>query len=242
MTVRGSTHTLTAAFFDEPGGVATDPTAGPELTIRLDGAVVHGPVVPTKDSVGLYSYDWAIPADATPGTYVAEWSATMPGETESSTGYETFEVTAEAVVTFTSVARVADRTGVTVSDLQLRQAVGVITAEVGYDLAADPLPVFRARDLRLLGEAVDWQAAYIAEHAELLTREGNLNSASTNGNALSWGEGGSAGALIAPLAAMSLKRLSWRRSRSIPMRRTRTSGGPQTLVHDGSDAEWRPLR
>lgn len=139
--------------------------------------------------------------------------------------------------------QVADRTGIAgVTDANIATARGIIAAEVGYDLSADDLPKFRARDLRLVTEAVDWQAAYVKDHPDLLSRDGNLASASTNGNAVSWGPGGAAGSIVAPLAAMSLRRLSWRRSRSVPMRRVADRPLPQTLTNDGNDAEWKPLR
>ncbi len=138
--------------------------------------------------------------------------------------------------------QVQDSTGMTgVTEAHIATARGMVGLDVARDLGDDEL-LLRARDRRLIEKAVDWQAVYVKDHPDLLSREANLASASTNGNAVSWGPGGSGGAMLGPLAAMSLKRLSWRRSRSIPLRRARERAIPQTLTNDGIDTEWVPLR
>jgi hypothetical protein len=138
---------------------------------------------------------------------------------------------------------VNDITGKSVSSADIARAQAMVEDATGVDLSPDPLPAYYTRDLRLLKRAIIWQTAYLDDHPDLLSREPNLTSASTNGNSMSWGEGGSAATLLAPLADMSLRRLSWRRSRSIPL--VRAPDQPkraQTLVNDGLDSEWMPLR
>lgn len=131
--------------------------------------------------------------------------------------------------------------GVTVDEAAVTLAQSVVEAVTGADLGATP-PVYSQRDLRHLGRAVAWQARYLTEHPELLTREGGLASASTNGNALSWREGSDGEAsLVAPFAAMALRRLSWRGHRSVRMVPAERPVIVQSLVGDGADSEWRPL-
>lgn len=145
-----------------------------------------------------------------------------------------------------TVTEVAEATGKSVSASDITRAQAVIATATGRDLdqpwGTDEAPGYRARDLRLLRDAVLWQTAYLDDNPDVLVQLGNIEAASTNGNSVKYGEGGAAASLVGPLAAMSLRRLSWRRSRSIRMRRQRDTPHPQTIVHDGSDREWTPLR
>lgn len=139
---------------------------------------------------------------------------------------------------------VQDRTGVAgITVAQIATARGIISAVVGYDLSETPLPAFRAADLKRLEAAVDWQAVYVSKNPDLATRAGNLTSAGANGVSVGYDSSGSAGAILSPLARYSVNRLSWRRSRSIRMKRVEDNPTrPQTLVNDGDPAEWKPLR
>jgi hypothetical protein len=142
----------------------------------------------------------------------------------------------------TTAAEVLDATGKSTDAAAIARAQAVIGTVTGRDLDADPLPGYWSRDLRLLKRAVIWQTAYLDDNPHVLSQLGGVVSASTNGNSLSFGPGGAADTLLAPLAAMSLRRLSWRRSRAIPLRKAPDRVHPQTIVHDGSDSEWTPLR
>jgi hypothetical protein len=142
-------------------------------------------------------------------------------------------------------AEVAARTGIAgVTVANIATAVGIVSAVVGYDLAAVTLPAFRPRDLDRMTAAVDWQAVYVQQNPGVTTQAGNLTSASANGVAVGYDASGSAGALLAPLARLSLDRLSWRRSRSISMKRVpdRPVAPPQSLISDGADTDWTRLR
>ncbi len=143
-------------------------------------------------------------------------------------------------------------TGETVTEAQISTAQAVIETMCGYDLSdtvtadgtARKASLYR-RDLRLLRQAVIWQAAYVKANPDIFTRAGNLKSAQANGVAVSWGPGGSAGSILSPLASMSLQRLSWRRSRSQRLGVSRAILRPsraQTLLSDGASSDWRPLR
>jgi hypothetical protein len=144
-----------------------------------------------------------------------------------------------------TIAQVTARTGVAgVTDAHIATARGIVSAVVGVDLSLTPTPVLRLSDLGRLTAAVDWQAVYVKANPGIIEQAGNLTSASANGVAVGYDASGSAGALLAPLARMSLDRLSWRRSRSIRMKRVpdRPVAPPQTLVSDGADTDWTPLR
>ena len=70
------------------------------------------------------------------------------------------------------------------------------------------------------------------------------SSAAANGVSVGYDASGSAGSLVAPLARYALDRLSWRRSRSVRMKRTKDTPivTPQTIINDGADTDWTPLR
>lgn len=145
-----------------------------------------------------------------------------------------------------TTAEVLQVTGATVTDAQLATAQAIVSVFSGIDLdpardlaAAGYLP----RDRRLLKSAVIWQAAYVVKDPDVTTRAGNLTAANANGVSVSYDDTGSAGSILAPLAKLSLTRLSWRRSRAVSVvREAPRLWAVQTLTSDGSDADWRPLR
>lgn len=154
----------------------------------------------------------------------------------------------------TTPEQVLATTGKTVTEAQIATAEGVIAAVTGVDFSVDftatPAP-YRARDVRHLRAAVEWQARYMlgVDADQAIDRAGNLTSASVNGVSASWSGEGSSGAIVAPLAAMALRRLSWRKSGSVRMVAGRPTPAlrepltlPQTLTSDGSDSSWKPLR
>lgn len=78
MTVkaRGSATTLTAQFYEYPGGPLDDVT---NLTIKItrmsDGVVIVNTAVVTHLGLGTYSYVWAIDVAAPLGDYLVQWIA-----------------------------------------------------------------------------------------------------------------------------------------------------------------------
>lgn len=140
-------------------------------------------------------------------------------------------------------AEVNGITGVTPSVTDIVTATGIVESVTGVDLSTAPSLPFRKADVRHLKQAVAWQARYVKEHPDVLTREAGMTGANTNGVSVSWGPGGSEGGLVAPLARMALRRLSWRGSRSVRMRASKPALTiPQTLTNDGADGSWSPLR
>ena len=92
----GLTVTLQMEFFNETNGVLTDPTSI-QLDITYGDAVGFvpdyagpyqylGASSPTSGQVyristGIYAYRWTIPAGASPGIYVANWTTVYSGDT-----------------------------------------------------------------------------------------------------------------------------------------------------------------
>lgn len=95
MVMRGSTYTAEVSFYDGPGGPLID-VGGIQLEFRLDDVSVYtappGEIV--HDGVGKYHFDWNVPVDAEPGSYVAVWGGLVPGDSLLSYGYDNFTVTA----------------------------------------------------------------------------------------------------------------------------------------------------
>jgi hypothetical protein len=244
MTIRGNTHPLKVTIYAVAGGNPTDPLT---LTLRVlrDGEVVHGPVALaglSRETTGVFTYSWPIPLDAPADIYVAEWVAMLAGDPLPRTTVEVFNVEANATVGFVTVEAVKSTTGADVTDDNIVEATGIIGACTGVDFTIDPLPLRKA-DVRHLRTAIVWQAKYVKEHPDVLTREAGMTGANANGVSVSWGPGGSEGGLVAPLARMALRRLSWKGSRSVRMQSTtKPPAIPQTLTNDGADGAWSPLQ
>lgn len=81
MAYRGTTERLWASFRNA-SEVLEDPSSL-QLDILQNGAVVVGPIVQpalVRDALGLYRYDWAIPAGLPPGTYIVRWTAQLSSD------------------------------------------------------------------------------------------------------------------------------------------------------------------
>lgn len=142
-------------------------------------------------------------------------------------------------------AEVLDKTGQSVDAAAISSALSVVEVIAGKPIAAaEDRDRLRKRDLRLLHDAVAWQAAHMKTNPEATLAAGNVAAAAANGVSVTYRDGAADPTLgtLGTLAAMSLKRLSWRRSRSVPLLPARPVGRPlQTLVDDGLDSDWTPL-
>lgn len=121
---QGATATLLAQFYAYAGGPAAD-VSGLTITISPSG---DDPVVgPTAvgivhEATGLYSYPWAIDADAAVGTYVVLWEAT--GDVSASEVVYVRDATTVALATLSEVKahlNIPDAT--TTHDTELRTAI-----------------------------------------------------------------------------------------------------------------------
>lgn len=114
MPVIGSAVLLAVTFRTSPDGPVVEAT-NVSLTITFGSVVVLGPIPEsglTEVGPGRWEYEWTIPLDTPPGTYTAQWSGILPGDTAPTIGYETITVTA------TSNDDAADDSFVTVDELR----------------------------------------------------------------------------------------------------------------------------
>lgn len=151
------------------------------------------------------------------------------------------------MVTLATPAEVEAITGTAVEVTDIAKAQAILSVVTGVDFEVDALP-YAKRDIRHLTAAVVWQAAYVKTHAAqvdaAVVEVRQATSASANGVSVNYGEAvrGTLNGIVAPLAGMALRRLSWRGSRSVRMIPSRRSIlRAQTLLLDGDDAEWSRL-
>ncbi|MGW2550703.1 hypothetical protein [Streptomyces sp. NPDC001635] len=133
---------------------------------------------------------------------------------------------------------VTNATGVTVTDQQLAQAQAAI--EVFSNRIYPDKDRMRTRDLHWLGQAVAYQAAWIAGQFGLETR---LDATQIQQDQVSTTLQGD-GLVLAPMAARALRRVSWMRSRTVHIRSAIEGAGPIVgdALSDGSDdhLDWAP--
>jgi hypothetical protein len=135
--------------------------------------------------------------------------------------------------------QVLDTTGVSVTDAQLGQAQAAIQVFTNR-IYADTERI-RTRDLHWLGQAVAYQAAWIAGQFGLETR---LDATQIQQDQVSTTLQGD-GLVLAPMAARALKRVSWMRSRTVHIRSAVEGAGPVgNVLSDSADGSlaWAPYR
>ncbi|WP_030168955.1 hypothetical protein [Streptomyces sp. NRRL S-813] len=133
---------------------------------------------------------------------------------------------------------VIDATGVSVTDQQLAQAQAAI--QVFSNRIWGDETRMRTRDLYWLGQAVAYQAAWIAGQFGLETR---LDATQIQQDQVSTTLQGD-GLVLAPMARRALNRVSWMRSRTVHIRSAIEGAGPIVgdALSDGSDEHlvWAP--
>lgn len=138
-----------------------------------------------------------------------------------------------------SAQDVIDATGVTVTEQQLVQAQKAV--EVFSNRIYADSTRMRTRDLYWLGQAVAYQAAWIAGQFGLETR---LDATQIQQDGVSTTLQGD-GLTLAPMAARALRRVSWMRSRTVHIRSAVEGMGPiGNALADGADdqQDWAPVR
>jgi hypothetical protein len=137
-----------------------------------------------------------------------------------------------------SAQDVIDATGVSVTDQQLVQAQKAV--EVFSNRIYPDGERMRTRDLYWLGQAVAYQAAWLAGQFGLETR---LDATQIQQDQVSTTLTGD-GLVLAPMAARCLRRVSWMRSRTVHIRSAIEGAGPIVgdPLTDGSDDRmaWTP--
>jgi hypothetical protein len=133
---------------------------------------------------------------------------------------------------------VINATGVTVTDQQLAQAQAAI--EVFSNRIYADTDRMRTRDLHWLGQAVAYQAAWIAGQFGLETRLDATQIQQDQVSSTLTGDG----LVLAPMAARALRKVSWMRSRTVHIRSAIEGAGPIVgdPLTDGSDDRmaWTP--
>jgi hypothetical protein len=135
---------------------------------------------------------------------------------------------------------VINAAGVTVTDQQLAQAQAAI--EVFSNRIYADTDRMRTRDLHWLGQAVAYQAAWIAGQFGLETRLDATQIQQDQVSSTLTGDG----LVLAPMAARALRKVSWMRSRTVHIRSAVEGAGPivGNTLSDGSDDHlvWAPYR
>lgn len=135
---------------------------------------------------------------------------------------------------FATTQDVRELTGVSVNDEQI--ARGQAMVELYSNRGPDAFESLSTKDQRLIKRATAYQVAYMDAHPELFAQM-DVAAQSQTDLSVSFRQDETA-ALIAPLARMALRGVSWRRSRSVRVKSTFeeewASGNDDALA-------WRPL-
>jgi hypothetical protein len=127
-------------------------------------------------------------------------------------------------------------TGKTLSESDLAQAQAIIETVVNVYEAQ--YPELYGRDGLVVKRAIAWQAAWMVERPDMFDRDdisGDPGSG-VQGATMTWN-------MLAPLVRMSLKRLSWRGTRSTHVAVPTTFGDPEDddIDRAGRPLPWSPL-
>lgn len=142
---------------------------------------------------------------------------------------------------WTTLQVVATRTGVTVTEAQVTIAQGILESYLGIDETASA-PWLKARDLRTLARATEYQAAYVAANPDIFTAPDVVALAQPD-LAVTFKQGG-AGTTprwLAPMAAMALRQFRYAGPRSVQLESEITD---PSLTDDDETADpdaWRPI-
>lgn len=139
---------------------------------------------------------------------------------------------------------VAFYTGLTATPAQVEQAQGIVEVLADTTIEASDAGNISPKNLRLLKQAVAYQAGWITQHPDVFTNidlsnfnQDQVSGTLTHANAL----------ILAPWAKRCIDRLSWKRTRALRIGRRSSLGGiPRTMnltsaVADDDDPRWQPL-
>lgn len=147
-------------------------------------------------------------------------------------------------MTWATTGDVVVYTGVTATAAQVAQAQAVIELFADTTTDASDAGNLSPKNLRLLKQAVAYQAAWITQHPDAFT---NVDLTNYNQDQVSGTLAHANALILAPLAKRCVDRLSWKRIRPL---RIGARGGvgqiPRTMnttsaVMDDNDPRWQPL-
>jgi hypothetical protein len=137
---------------------------------------------------------------------------------------------------------VATYTGLTVTAAQVAQAQAVVEIFADTTTAASDAGNISEKNLRLLKQAVAYQAGWISQHPDAFT---NMDVTSVSQDQVSATFRHDNAGILAPLAKRCIDRLSWKRIRPL---RIGYGGRPlsrhlnvTSATQDENDPRWRPL-
>lgn len=130
---------------------------------------------------------------------------------------------------WTTIEEVAKVTGKTVTQDDIDIAAGICGLKVG--VFQDEVPNVAGRDGRALRAMVSYEAVFVAENPDLFERL-DVSSTSQDGQSASFKPDA---LILAPLAKLAMRRLSWKGTRS-------TSHEVRDAVTDPDDRlPWEPM-
>lgn len=147
-------------------------------------------------------------------------------------------------MTWASISDVIAYTGVIATGEQITQAQAVIEMFADTTTDASDAGNIAPKNLRLLKQAVAYQAAWITQHPDAFT---NIDLTNFNQDQVSGTLAHANALILAPLAKRCIDRLSWKRIRPL---RIGPRGGygqiPRTMnltsaTADDDDPRWRPI-
>jgi len=127
-----------------------------------------------------------------------------------------------------TVGEVLTYTGIEVTTAEVEQAQFIV--ELFSDVTEEA--TISTKNLRFLKMAVAYQAAWITEHPDLFT---HVDVSTMLQDGLQFTRGHENATLLAPFARRAINRLSWKRNRSIKIKRSKrmTSRGQRTIEYGG---------
>lgn len=141
------------------------------------------------------------------------------------------------MVDWATVADVADVTGETVTEANVKTAARTLETMIGLIEAVDR-PSISDRDRYWLRQAVCFQAPFVRDNPDLFSRA-DVTSAAQDGESASFRNVDAH--ILAPLARKAIRRLSWRGlTRPGDRQRVRGTLNVNSEEYDDSLA-WRPL-
>lgn len=146
-------------------------------------------------------------------------------------------------MTWATISDVATYTGLNVTTAQAEQAQAVIELFADVTEDASDAGNVSAKNLRLLRQAVAYQAAWITQHPDAFT---NIDLNNFNQDQVSGTLAHANALILAPLAKRCVDRLSWKRIRPLRIRRRGEYQIPRTMnltstTMDENDPRWQPL-
>lgn len=132
-----------------------------------------------------------------------------------------------------TTAEVLTYTGITVTQAEVDQAQFIVELFSDTTEDASDQGFISSKNLRFLKMAVAYQAAWITEHPDLFT---HVDVSTMLQDGLQYTQGHENAMLLAPFARRAINRLSWKRNRSIKVKRPKrmTNAGIRRIYYNGT--------